>query len=238
MLVRSPRIGYGGIDLNVFDFDYDLTWMGFFVNADGKVYGRYGGRDPKSAAGRLSIAGLNHAMGAALQAHRQEAKAQAGNAPPPPVLPEAIPGIKKLQTDTCIHCHQIYNARRDNLVNAGKWTAEMFWVYPTPENVGLTLDNDRGNKVLTVAAGSAAGQAGLKAGDLLQTLNDLPVNSFGDAQYALHKGPDAGSIPVAWLRDGKPMKAALKVAAGWRKTDLKWRPSTRDLSPPLKAMIK
>jgi hypothetical protein len=34
-----------GVDLNVFDFDYDLTFAVFFLNAQGKVLGRYGGRD-------------------------------------------------------------------------------------------------------------------------------------------------------------------------------------------------
>ncbi len=238
VLVRSPRIGYGAIDLNVFDFDYDLTFMGFFVNADGKVYGRYGGRDSKSPGGKLSIAGLRHAMVEALQVHRREAKAAAAAAANPPALAESIPGIGTLKTDSCIHCHQIYDARRENLLKAGKWTSDMFWVYPLPENVGLTLDNDRGNRVAAVAAGSAAARAGLKAGDLVQSLNGIPVASFGDAQYALHKAPASGTIPVEWARDGKPIKAGLAVAAGWRKTDLKWRPSMRDLSPQLRAMIK
>lgn len=235
--MRSPRIGYGGIDLNVFDFDYDLTFMVFFLNADGKVYGRYGGRDSKSAGGRLSIAGLRHAMNAALQAHRREGNAQAGGANKP-LLAESIPGIAELKVDSCIHCHQIYDARRENLVKANQWTSDLFWVYPPPENVGFTLDNDQGNKVVSVSADSPAGRAGLKVGDLLQSLNDVPVASFGDAQYGLHKAPLSGSIPIAWSRDGKTLKADLNVAAGWRKTDLKWRPSIRDLSPQLKAMIK
>ena len=50
-----------GVDLDVFDFDYDLTWMAFFLSADGKVYSRYGGRSPDSASQYLSRAGLRHA---------------------------------------------------------------------------------------------------------------------------------------------------------------------------------
>jgi hypothetical protein len=30
------------VDLNTFEFDYDLTFMVFFLNANGKVYARYG----------------------------------------------------------------------------------------------------------------------------------------------------------------------------------------------------
>ena len=53
MLVRLLKIA--GSDLNQFDFDYDLTWAGFFVNADGKVYGRYGGRDASGPDGAREI---------------------------------------------------------------------------------------------------------------------------------------------------------------------------------------
>jgi hypothetical protein len=34
-----------GVDLTTFDFDYDLTWAAFFMNANEHIYGRYGGRD-------------------------------------------------------------------------------------------------------------------------------------------------------------------------------------------------
>ena len=39
-----------GVDLRLFEFDYDLTWFAFFLSADGAVYGRYGGRDATEAA--------------------------------------------------------------------------------------------------------------------------------------------------------------------------------------------
>ena len=34
-----------GVNLNVFDFDYDMTWAALFLNAQEKVLGRYGSRD-------------------------------------------------------------------------------------------------------------------------------------------------------------------------------------------------
>jgi len=41
------------IDLRLFDFfDHDLNFFVFFISADERVYGRYGGRDGKSAEGR------------------------------------------------------------------------------------------------------------------------------------------------------------------------------------------
>jgi S1-C subfamily serine protease len=106
-------------------------------------------------------------------------------------------------------------------------------VYPLPENVGLTLDVDAGDRVTAVRPGSPADKAGLKPGDRVTQLAGRPVASFADASYALHKSPAKGSIPVAWERDGRGHAAALEVAAGWRKTNLTWRPSMLDLLPAL-----
>ena len=55
------------VDLNVFDFDYDLTWAAFFMNGHENIYGRYGGRDASSADGYLTLAGLKHALREALR---------------------------------------------------------------------------------------------------------------------------------------------------------------------------
>src|SRR5262245_65790400 len=68
ILVRQTRMR--GVDLDLFDFDYDLTWMGFFLDGDDRVLGRYGGRDADSADSRLSLAGLKYAMERALERHR------------------------------------------------------------------------------------------------------------------------------------------------------------------------
>ena len=72
MLVRLPQLE--GIDLNRFQFDYDLTMMVFFLGPDGQVYGRYGGRDGEDPEARLSLAGLRYAMQAALRTHERSEK--------------------------------------------------------------------------------------------------------------------------------------------------------------------
>jgi hypothetical protein len=216
-----------GTDLRRFEFDYDLTWYAFFLNADGTVYGRYGGRDAASADARLSLKGLRYAMGQALEAHQT---------PPPP---RPLPGDPDRPEDFaaaqrhkgCIHCHNINEFRRADLQALGKWDRESVWVYPLPENVGVTLDIDVGNQVKAVRPGSPAEKAGLKAGDLVKQLGGHRVASFADASYALHKSPARGSIPVTWARDGREQSAAIEVADGWRKTNLTWRPSMLDILP-------
>jgi serine protease Do len=221
-----------GVNLDVFAFDYDLTWAGFFLGADEAVYGRYGGRDAESADKYLTLPGLKHAMRAALAAHRKSAKEKAPSETKPARTVEQYPAAKKLRADVCIHCHQVYDFRREEMRAAKKWSLDEVWVYPLPRNVGLTLDPDRGDRIKSVLAKSAAERAGLRAGDTLKALNGVSVASFADAQHALHLAPASGRIAVAWERDGKERRGELELADGWRKTDISWRQSMWGLEPP------
>src|SRR6266545_3184129 len=92
-----------GVDLDVFDFDYDATWMALFLNAEGKVLGRYGGRHPDAAGAYLSPAGLRHALSAALAAHREQPPA--GKAPPARAsrTAEQYPAARRVAPRACIH---------------------------------------------------------------------------------------------------------------------------------------
>ena len=229
--VRARLVRITGMDLSLFEFDYDLTWYGFFLSADEVVYGRYGGRDARSDEGRLSLAGLKYAMEVALARHTAGAK----EAPPRgrPVRAEDYRAARLRRNNECIHCHQVNEFRRADAKAAGTWARDDLWVYPLPENVGLTLEVDRGDVVKAVAGGSAAAKAGLKAGDVLTELNGYRVASFADAQYALHKAAKSGAIPVEWTSGTSTRKGALAVAAGWRKTNITWRSSLLDILPSL-----
>jgi serine protease Do len=221
-----------GVDLNVFTFDYDLTWAAFFLSADEKVYGRFGGRDAGPADKYLTQPGLKHAMRAALAAHKKEPKAKPAADPKPAKTPEQFESAKKrLRPDACIHCHQVYDFRREDLKAAKKWTLDEVWVYPLPENVGLSVDPDQGDRVKAVAEKSAAAKAGLKVGDVLKSVNGVPVASFADVRQGLHLAPASGKVAVSWERDGKEQKAELELAEGWRKTDISWRASMWGLEP-------
>jgi S1-C subfamily serine protease len=204
----------------------------FFMNADEKVYGRFGGRDAKSADGRMSLDGLRFAMQAALDAHRN-GQAQPGPAGGKPLFPESYNAAKKIRKGECIHCHQIYEFRRFDAKEAGTFNRDSLWVYPLPENVGLTLDVNQGNKVKSVDAGSAADKAGLRAGDILRSVNSIPVASFADAQYGLHLAPAKGEVPIVWQRGGNPMTGKLLLPEGWRRTNPTWRPSMLDVLPAI-----
>ena len=219
-----------GADLNTFKFDYDLTWAGFFLNGHGKIYGRYGGREEGRADAYLTLAGLKYAMRQALAAYRR-----APDARPEPAMPvsrvELYPASRKLKADACIHCHQVYDFSRADLRAKKQWRQEMVWVYPPPKNVGMRLDPNQGDKLTAVSPGSAAAKAGLRAGDVLRSVNGLPTASFADVQYALHQAPAAGVMPVTWVRNKQQRTGNMTLAKGWRKSDISWRGSMWALEP-------
>ena len=220
-----------GVDLDLFDFDYDLTWMGFFLDAQGRVLGRYGGRDAEGPDSRVSLAGLRHALQKALARHRA---GQANPLPARKARPRTVDDFsaaRRLTRTACVHCHQVYDLRRESLQAAGKWRLGEVWVYPLPENVGITLAVDEGDLVARVASTSAAHRAGLRRGDRLRTVGGLPVASFADVQYALHRAPAEGKVALSWQRAGKVVEGQLVLAEGWRRTDVSWRWSLRGLDP-------
>jgi serine protease Do len=228
--VRLLRIT--GVDLNLFEFDYDLTWAAFFMNGSGKVYGRYGGRDAKGPDTRNSLTGLRFAMQAALEEHRRDPQARPAGPAKAPVLVENFPSAKNVRNG-CIHCHQVKEILRQEQFNERTWNRDNVYTYPLPENVGITLDVDRGNLVKSILENSPAGKVGVKAGAILRTLNHVPIHSFADAQYALHKAPKEGQIPIAWESAGQTKTGNLEVSQNWKRTNITWRPSLLDLLPAL-----
>jgi hypothetical protein len=222
-----------GVNLSVFEFDYDLTWAAFLMNADEKVYGRFGGRDAESADKYLTLAGLKYALRAALAAHRREWPPKVEGPPGPIVTVEHSPAAQRLKTTACIHCHQVYDFERSDRKAQGKWRVQDVWgmLPPDPRTVGLTLDPEQGDRVWRVISWSPASAAGLKPGDTLTVVNGIPVHSFADVQHALRHAPAAGKTAVAWERAGRPLTAELTLAGGWRQTDISWRPFVWGLGP-------
>jgi hypothetical protein len=93
-------VSTNGLDLSVFQFDYDQSFAVFMLNADGTIYGRFGTRsDRKAWADDVSIEGLGKALQGALQLHAQFPKfkefltAKRGPKPEFPA-PESYPGLR------------------------------------------------------------------------------------------------------------------------------------------------
>src|SRR5262249_10811311 len=98
---------------------------------------------------------------------------------------------------------------------------------------GLTLEVDRGNVVRRVAAGSAAARAGLEPGGGLRLLAGGATHPIADTQLAPGRAPAQGKPSPTWDRGGEGRQGTLAPAAGWRNSDITWRPSMRALVPRL-----
>jgi len=224
--VRLTRID--NQDLSLFEFDYDLTMMIFFLNAENKVYARYGGREPKNADARQSLDGLRYTMQSVLAMHEQAEKEFAPRTKGAPSSARAGGG------KGCMHCHQVRERLNDELKRTGKWEREMFWRFPMPDNLGIELDVNRSNIVKKIKDATPAANVGLKPGDLVKRLNGVPIHSFGDAQFALEHAPKTGAIDIAWVRGGETHSGKLTLIDGWRKSDVSWRPSIQWFIPNIR----
>lgn len=219
--VRLDRIADS--DLNVFEFDYDLTMMVFFINADEQILGRYGGRDARGPDTRQSLAGLRYTMKQALETYCLGLEL-----PPRPSKSTFARQFMDSNSGSrrgCIHCHDVKEMMNQRRAKLGAANHELAWRFPLPENLGLVLEVDRGNVVKRVTADSSAAEAGLQPGDVLESLGGVRVRSFADAQYALDNAPAQGTLKVSWMRDAMLFNKTLSLVDGWRKTNILWRPS-------------
>ena len=122
--------------------------------------------------------------------------------------------------------------KRPSTIDRGsraKWSIDQAFRYPPPDKLGLILDVDRGNTTSEVVPNSPVASAGLKKGDVIETLNQVPVHTFGDAQFALDRAPKTGSIEVTWKRAGQLRSGRIDLPDRWRRTDISWRPSLQSL---------
>lgn len=231
MLVRI--LNMRGVNLNVFEIDRDLTWASYFLNADQTVLGRFGGREADSAERFLTLSGLKVAMRAALHRHGEMFRQPRLEARQVRTVDE-LPAARKLRPTQCIHCHQVYDFERAAIVAEKRWSLDDVWAMypPSPARLGLMLDPEDGISLKDVAAGSAAARAGFRSEDRLRQVNGLPVASFADVQYALHKSPAVATVPVLVERNGAATTVNMSLPRGWRQTDISWRQSMWGIDPP------
>ncbi len=181
------------LNLKVFDFDYDLTFMVFFMNADEKVLSRYGGRCEKGPDERQSLAGLRYTMESVMAEWKSQAPRFAQMSGGKPFFVRDIAPPRGL--GRCIHCHQAKEVIYDRLDRDGKWNIDLAFRYPLPEKLGLQLEVDRSNVVKDVQPDSPAGNAGINPGDVINSLNQFPIHAEGDVRYSLDQSPKDRSDP-------------------------------------------
>src|SRR5262249_49421857 len=89
--VRVRVISTNGLDLSLFQYDYDQSFACFLLNADGTIYGRFGTRSHRTNwLGDVSLEGLARALQGGLDLHAGYPKnkdALAGKRGPAPAFP-------------------------------------------------------------------------------------------------------------------------------------------------------
>lgn len=245
--VRVRIVQANGMDLSLFQFDYDQSMAAFFLNADMTIYGRFGTRsDQTESDADVSVEGFAAALQGALELHKgypaNKGLFAAKRGPDVPIkVPEEFPNLKGKYTSklnyegkvvqSCIHCHQV--GESIHLVNRhpGKPMAvEVLYPYPHPKILGLIMDPKEKARVSEVTAGSSAAKDGFQAGDDILTLSGQPLLSIGDIQWVLHHAGKTDKLIAEVLRGGKKVKLPLTLAAGWReKGDISWRATSWDL---------
>jgi hypothetical protein len=245
--VSVRQVEMKGVDLSLFEFDFDLNWAAVFINADGTVYARYGTQSAEGADAYNSLDGLETTMRRVLELHAGypgNADELAGKKPKAKPYRTALemPGLEnreKLAGATsrrnCIHCHNIHDAQTAHLQKTGAYTTDSLWRYPLPENIGLRLDPVNGRKIETVLPDSPAAEAGLQVGEEITHAGGQALTSIADLQWVLHHLPiTPTTLDVVGSKTGK---ATLSLPADWKRTDITWRGSLWSVSPKMRVWM-
>jgi S1-C subfamily serine protease len=205
----------------------------FFLDAQERVYARYGGRDVRGADELQSLDGLRYTMDSVLSMHQAKERSYAPreNGPARTIRQLATSSGRRLRG--CYHCHQVKEVLDARLRREGKWDREQTWRYPLPDNLGLFMERDRGNVIQRVAAGMVGARAGIQPGDIIRKLAGVPIHSLADLQFALDRAPQKGKLGLRRERAGKTHEGTIDLPDAWRKSDVTWRPSMRHLLPTL-----
>ncbi len=238
-------VGTNGLDLDVFQYDTDQSFAVFMLNADKKIYGRFGTRSHRTEwLGDVSLEGMANALEGALALHKNypsNAAMLAGKTGKPleKPSPEQYPKLASKYTDSlnyegdvvksCIHCHQIGEARREFYWDKGEPIPEkLFFSYPHPKSIGLILDPKQRAQVKEVKPNTVASQAGLAAGDEILMMGGQPLLSMADVQWVLHNTPSTASdVSMRVRRADDVVDMTLSLPDGWRRNDdISWRVSS------------
>ncbi len=244
--VRVRLIQCNSLDLDLFQFDYDLTFAAFFLNADRTIYGRFGTRSSDTDASKdISITGFKKAMEGALElhkhfpTHRDVLQAKTG-APAKFKIAQDFPSLtgkyspfldyKGQVSRSCIHCHMLGEAARKDARGTGSMTDKTIYPWPMPNIVGLTFDPQERATIKAVAPGSPAAAGGFRSGDELIRFEKQPMLSIADVQWVLHQSNPPQTLRATVLRNQEEHSVSLQLSKGWRHpSDLSWRTTSWDL---------
>lgn len=234
-----------GVDLEIFQFDYDQSWTAFFMHADGTVYGRYGTPVKKDPMAYNSMASFQKALKRALTLHKEypDNRARLQGKQGKSVkwkYARQIPALEgkhdgPTTKNNCIHCHMVYDGYQETAQNKGTFDKNSVRKrYPLPDNIGLIMDRDEGIVVRTVLDGSPAQRAGIRPGDRIMFMEGQSILSQADMQWVLHHLPDSAKLSILLDREGRGLPVSLKLQGNWKLRDVSWRASLYSIRPKKK----
>ena len=223
-----------GMDIARFDRDWHNSVYFFIMNADEYIYMRYGGRDEVDAHTYLDLDSFAVALELGLEQHARYAKGQLPPQPQPePMYPKEIASLKKNVMDLgrCAECHLIEDYRTQELEKAGKLGKfdKLTTLFRSPDvkTIGIHLDIPKG--LVVAEARGAVAEAGMTAGDIIRSVNGVPVLTFGDLQHHYDKTPrSATSARFGVERAGKLLELDVSLPTDWWFTDPNFRYLTVD----------
>lgn len=234
------------IDLQLFQFDYDLSFSTLIFNADRTLYGRYGSWQHQKDTQDTSLDTFRGALQRALSIHQAfpSNKAQLlgkQGGPAPFKTPVDIPKLaerygreldwKGNVVKSCVHCHQIGDAFRAVYRDANQpIPEELIYPMPAPETVGIKLSAGEKLRIDEVMPDSAASKTTLQPGDIIESFNQQGLISIADFAWVLHRAPSEASLPITIRRNDQSHSLTLKLEQGWRQsTDISRRVGTWSL---------
>lgn len=230
-------VGTNGLDLNLFQYDTDQSFAVFMLNADKTIYGRFGTRSHRTEwLQDVSLEGMAQALSGALELHddypaNKEVLSGKKGDPLEFASPEKYPSLSSKYTDklnydgevvkSCIHCHQIGEARREFYWQNKKSIPEqLMHPYPHPKSIGLVLDPTKRAVVKAILQGTPASKSELQVGDEILSMSGQPLLSTADVQWVLHQtSANATTIELSVRRQGKTLKVPIQLPDNWRKLD-------------------
>jgi|GEM_PF-821912 len=233
-----------GVNLEHFQFEYDLTWMSFFQDEKGRTYTRYGGRDDSGSESHLNKESLLTTMHAVLELHKTKSVQPFSRFEPFPEpdsevplieTPSELPTMKQMMSkrkESCIHCHDVKVARLRHHHEKDTLQKDMVFTYPSPQNLGFMIDPKQQNIIQEVAVSSPAAKGGLRSGDKLLFADGHRVLTYADLTRVLEVREETGKLQLVIERDKVPTTHELKLPKGWRiSNDPAWRSSLHVVGP-------
>lgn len=212
-----------GINLAKFDFDRHNAVYYFIINSSEDIYLRFGGRNTSASDAYLDLKSLELALSLGLNEHQASLSGKRPHDPPvPPVFPRDVPGLREnvVLRNRCVECHHIAHFQTTVAEKLGELVKKRdMFRYPEFERLGIKIDIPRG--LLIKETSGPAEQAGLRPGDLIQSLNHHRVLTVADVQYRLNQvDRDSKALPVSVLREDRSTSYLVDLPPDWWFTEL------------------